>query len=62
MTWSERYANANRVLSAGPLRRVERGPTSLGFALLAAVDQQVSRALGAEWQQQVLDQRWDEGQ
>lgn len=62
MTSSERYADANRVLSGGPLRWVLWEPTSLGFALLAAVDQQVSRALRAEWQQQVLDQRWDEGQ
>lgn len=37
-------------------------PTSLGLILLAAVDQKVSWALRAEWEQQVLDQRRDEGQ
>lgn len=41
---------------------VVRGPTSLGLAIHATVDQQESGALRAEWQQQVLDHRWNEGQ
>lgn len=38
------------------------GPTSLGLAVLATVDQQVPGALRAERQKQVLDHCWDEGQ
>lgn len=37
-------------------------PTSLCFALLGLVDEQVARALGAERQDQVLRQGRDEGQ